>query len=84
MEEDTVVDTVYEIVVKGELGPTVAHAFEGMAVETRDGETVIVGDVVDQSHLASILRRLHDLGLEILSVTQLHGNGNTSVETIRA
>jgi hypothetical protein len=70
-EEDEQVASVYEIVVKGELGPTVACAFEGMQLEARQGETAIVGDVADQAQLAGLLRRVSDLGLSLISVTQL-------------
>jgi hypothetical protein len=69
------VATVYEIVVRGELGPTVASAFEGMRVEARNGETIIVGEVVDQAQLACILARIHDLGLTLMSVTPLENGG---------
>lgn len=62
---------VYEIVVKGELGPTAACAFDGLQLEARLGETAIVGEVADQAQLAGILRRIADLGLELVSVTQL-------------
>ena len=60
--------TRYEIVVKGELGPAVACAFEGMQVEVRSGESAIVGNVVDQAHLAGLLNRVSDLGLDLVSV----------------
>ena len=62
---------LYEIVVKGELGPTVAHAFEGMRLECQAGETAIVGYVEDQAQLTGILRRVADLGLDLVSVGQL-------------
>ncbi len=62
---------VYEIVVKGELGATAACAFEGMQLEARSGETVILGDVADQAQLAGILRRIADLGLDLVSVTRI-------------
>ncbi len=62
---------VYEIVVKGELGPTAACAFEGMQLEARSGETVILGEVADQAQLAGVLRRIAELGLDLVSVTQI-------------
>jgi hypothetical protein len=71
------VPAVYEIVVKGELGPAAACAFEGMRLEARSGETAIVGDVTDQAQLGGILRRVVDLGLDLVSVTRLQ-NGNST------
>jgi hypothetical protein len=65
------VAVVYEIVVKGELGETAGHAFEGMRLEVRPGETSIIGPVVDQAQLAGLLNRVSDLGLELVSVGQV-------------
>ena len=62
---------VYEIVVKGELGSTVACAFEGMRLDVRAGETAIVGPVVDQAQLQGHLGRVAELGLELVSVGQV-------------
>jgi hypothetical protein len=65
------VGVVYEIVVKGELGATVACAFEGMRLEARAGETAIVGPVADQAELAGLLRQVSDLGLDLISVERI-------------
>ena len=58
----------YRIVVKGELGPRYAAAFETMALEPGGGETAIVGPVEDQSQLQGILERIAALNLVLLSV----------------
>ncbi len=71
LQEDVGMATLYEIVVKGELGPTAASAFDGMRLEARDGETAIVGDVVDQAQLTGLLNRISDLGLPLVSVTPI-------------
>jgi hypothetical protein len=62
---------VYRIVVRSELGERYASAFEGMRMETRDGRTILTGEVKDQPHLFGILERLNGLGLELLSVEAL-------------
>lgn len=62
---------VYRIVVRSELGERYAAAFEGMRIETRDGRTILTGEVEDQPHLFGILDRLNGLGLELLSVQAL-------------
>ena len=59
---------VYRIVVGSELGDRYASAFEGMRMETRDGQTILTGEVEDQPHLFGILNRVNGLGLELLSV----------------
>ena len=62
---------VYRVVVRSELGERYASAFEGMRMETRDGQTILTGEVKDQPHLFGILERLNGLGLELLSVEAL-------------
>ena len=63
--------TVYRIVVRSELGERYALAFEGMEMETKDGETILTGEIIDQPHLHGILDRINGLGLELLSVQAL-------------
>jgi hypothetical protein len=62
----------YEIRVKGHLGPRWAARFDGMSL-TRDGDgtTVIHGPVADQAALHGLLARVRDLGIPLLSVTQV-------------
>ena len=60
--------TVYRIIVRSELGDRYAVAFEGMQMDTKSGNTVLTGKIIDQPHLYGILDRLSALGLELLSV----------------
>ncbi len=60
--------TVYRIVVRSELSSSYAAAFEGMEMETKDGDTVLTGEIIDQPHLYGILGRINGLGMELLSV----------------
>jgi len=68
-------DTVYRIVVRSELGDDYASAFEGMRMETKDGQTILTGEIKDQPHLFGILERINALGLELLSVQALSEEG---------
>jgi hypothetical protein len=62
----------YEIRLKGHLGARWAVRFDGMTLTTRaDGTTLLEGPVVDQAALHGLLRTLGDLGLPLLSVTQV-------------
>ena len=62
----------YEIHVKGHLGPRWTAWFDGMSVTNEDGGiTVIRGAVVDQAALHGVLQKLRDIGLPLVSVTQL-------------
>ena len=60
--------TPYRIVMRSELGERYAAAFDGMHMETGDGQTILTGEVKDQPHLFGILDRINGLGLELLSV----------------
>jgi hypothetical protein len=84
VRDDALVGSIYEIVVRGELGPTVAHAFDGLALEPRDCDTAIVGQVADQAELAGILRRIHDLGLTLVSVAPRANGESHAIATGRA
>jgi hypothetical protein len=63
--------TVYRIVVRSELSNRYAAAFEGMEMETNNGDTVLTGEIIDQPHLYGILDRINGLGLRLLSVEAL-------------
>lgn len=64
--------TVYEVRIKGHLGPDWADWFEGAAVSSlADGDTLLVGPMVDQAALHAVLRRVRDLGLTLVSVRRL-------------
>jgi hypothetical protein len=63
--------TVYRIVVRSELSDRYAVAFEGMEMETKNGDTILTGEVIDQPHLHGILARINGLGLQLLSVQAL-------------
>ena len=60
--------TVYRIVVRSELSERYAAAFEEMEMETKGGQTVLTGEVVDQVQLHGIIDRIGGLGLELVSV----------------
>ena len=59
---------VYRIVVRSELSDRYASAFEGMEMETKNGQTILTGEVKHQPHLFGILERLNGLGMDLLSV----------------
>jgi hypothetical protein len=70
---------VYRIVVRSELCDRCASAFEGMRMETQDGQTILTGLVKDQPHLLGVLDRLYGLGLELLSVQGLPEDARPSI-----
>jgi hypothetical protein len=56
----------YRLVVRGELGDHFGVLFDGMRIAREDGTTVLTGPVADQAHLAGIIDRIHELGLELI------------------
>lgn len=52
--------------VQGELGAHAASAFAGLKVSAAEGNTVIEGELRDQAELQGLLRRISDLGLDLL------------------
>jgi hypothetical protein len=76
--------TVYRIVVRSELGDRYASAFEGMKMETKDGKTILIGEVKDQPHLFGILERINGLGLELLSVQALSEEAHPSAKVMQS
>jgi hypothetical protein len=62
----------YEIRVKGRLDIRWAAWFEGMSLtHAADGTTALSGMVVDQSALHGLLQKLRDLGVPLISVSEV-------------
>ena len=59
----------YHVVVGGELSDDLATAFKGMRPKRCDGNTILVGRIRDQAELQSLLTRIADLGLTLVSAT---------------
>ena len=59
----------YRIVIEGELGSRYASAFSGMTLRAENGETELIGPIIDSSHLHGLLDRIAGLGLTLHSVT---------------
>jgi hypothetical protein len=62
----------YEIRLKGHLESRWAAWFDGLGLTNEsDGTTIIHGPVADQAALHGLLQKVRDLGLPLVSVTQL-------------
>ena len=60
---------VYQIRIKGHLGREWTEWFAGLTITIEDnGETFLIGPVVDQAALHGVLRKVRDLGMPLLSV----------------
>ncbi len=62
----------YEIRIKGHLDGRWAGWFEGLTITLEDdGVTLLTGPVVDQAALHSLLRKVRDLSVLLLSVNRV-------------
>lgn len=65
--------TIYQIRIGGQLGELWQAWFPEMTLtQTDNGDTLLTGPVVDQAALHGLLRKVRDLGLPLISVTQIH------------
>jgi hypothetical protein len=62
----------YEIRLKGHLDSRWAAWFDGLSLTNeRDGTTLLCGQVADQAALHGLLQKVRDIGLPLVSVTQV-------------
>ncbi len=60
--------TRYVIRVRGVLAPDWSTWFAGFAIEPVNGDTILSGEVIDESAFYGLISRARDLGLTIVSV----------------
>jgi hypothetical protein len=68
-----VVPVDYEIRIKGRLSDSLSGAFEDFSATLQPAETVMRGEVRDQSELHGVLDRIQSLGLELIEVRRIEG-----------
>ena len=62
----------YEVRITGHLDARWAAWFDGLTVSHgSDGTTVLSGPITDQAALHGVIQRVRDLGLPLVSVTQI-------------
>lgn len=61
----------YEIVVNSHISIKRASYFEGINIKLLpEGNTLLYGELADQAELYSILRKIRDIGLTLISVNK--------------
>jgi hypothetical protein len=74
----------YEIRVKGHLGSHWAAWFDGLSLTHEgDGTTVLRGPVVDQAALHGLLNKLRDVGIALVSLTQVPSDSTIAAPPAR-
>jgi len=72
----------YEIRIKGHLDTRWAAWFDGLSLTNEsDGTTLIQGPVADQAALHGLLQKVRDIGLPLVSVTQVEPDQPTVSST---
>lgn len=63
---------IYQIRVTGHLGSQWTGWFEGLNITLEgDGDTILTGPVIDQAALYSLLKKVRDLGMPLVSVNRV-------------
>ncbi len=80
LERDPGGTMVYQIRVKGHLGPQWTAWFGGLAITLEEnGDMLLTGPIVDQAALYGLLKKVRDLGMPLVSVNCIEpGPAHTS------
>ena len=66
---------VYQIRIKGHLGPLRMEWFAGLTITLdEDGNTLLTGTLIDQAALHGLIKKVRDLGMPLLSVNRVNPN----------
>jgi hypothetical protein len=86
MTEDQKKNTaeIYEIKLQGHLDTQWSEWFYGMTItHERDGTTTLCGPLPDQTVLHSVLDRIRDMNLQLISVNQIVSDGQPINDEIK-
>ena len=73
---------IYEIRIKGHLHKRRTALLEGLTATCEpDGTTLLCGSLPDQTALHSILLRIRDMNLKLISVRQISNNAEGNFKT---
>jgi hypothetical protein len=68
----------YRIRVRGTLPPQWSSWFEGLSIlHEAPADTILVGNVPDQSALYGVISRVRDLGLTLIAIERVDGDAGS-------
>jgi len=71
----------YQIRLQGHLGHEWSDWFDGLAITLEEGETLLTGPVSDQAALHGLLKKVRDLGMQLIAVNRVEIGPATIPET---
>lgn len=70
---------IYQIRIKGHLSQQWIDWFDNLTITLEEhGDTLLTGPVPDQAALYGLLKKVRDLGMPLVSVTQVQTNATNS------
>jgi len=77
-EQEKNTSEIYQIKIQGHLDTKWSEWFYGMAItHESDGTTTLYGPLPDQTVLHSVLDRIRDMNLQLISVNQIVSDGQS-------
>lgn len=78
-EKKTGAASVYQITVAGQLDACWQDWFgSGFTVNAENGNTILTGEILDQSSLHGVIRKIRNLGVPLISVFRIDNEGEIS------
>ena len=72
---------VYQIRIKGHLGPQRTDWFDGLTITLEEnGDTLLTCPMIDQAALHGLLKKVRDLGVPLISVNYVEPNKRDTPE----
>ena len=74
--EHEIKETVYQVMVEGQLDRSWSGWFSGMTISFHDGVSTMTGPITDQSALRGLLSKIWDLNLTLISIARVEPGEN--------
>ena len=62
---------IYQIILQGHLSANWTDWFENLTITEHNGNTHLTGPIIDQAALHSVLKKIRNLGMPLISVTRV-------------